>query len=194
MTTGPISPELLIYAYSTGVFPMAEHREDASVMWFEPERRGILPLESFHISHSLARVIRKGVFEVRTDTAFREVILNCADRAETWINDQIVDAYCGLFDLNLAHSVECWKENKLVGGLYGVALGGAFFGESMFSKETNASKVALCALVKRLKVGGYTLLDTQFLTSHLASFGGVEITQEDYLILLDRALDIKASF
>ncbi len=194
MTTGPISPELLIYAYSTGVFPMAEHREDASVMWFEPERRGILPLESFHISHSLARVIRKGVFEVRTDTAFQDVMLNCADRKETWINDQILDAYCRLFDLGLAHSVECWRDGGLVGGLYGVSLGGAFFGESMFSKQTNASKVALCALVKRLKVGGFTLLDTQFLTPHLASFGGVEIPQKDYLILLKKALDLKASF
>ncbi|MBR1945866.1 MAG: leucyl/phenylalanyl-tRNA--protein transferase [Alphaproteobacteria bacterium] len=194
MTTGPISPELLIYAYSTGVFPMAEHREDASVMWFEPERRGILPLESFHISHSLARVIRKGVFEVRTDTAFRDVMLNCADRKETWINDQILDAYCRLFDLGLAHSVECWRDGGLVGGLYGVSLGSAFFGESMFSKQTNASKVALCALVKRLKAGGFTLLDTQFLTPHLASFGGVEIPQKDYLIFLKKALDLKASF
>ena len=194
MTTGPISPELLIYAYSTGVFPMAEHREDASVMWFEPERRGILPLECFHISHSLARVIRKGVFEVRTDTAFQDVMLNCADRKETWINDQILDAYCRLFDLGLAHSVECWRDGGLVGGLYGVSLGGAFFGESMFSKQTNASKVALCALVKRLKAGGFTLLDTQFLTPHLASFGGVEIPQKDYLILLKKALDLKASF
>ena len=194
MTTGPISPELLVYAYSTGVFPMAEHREDASVKWYEPKIRGILPLDGFHVSHSLARVIRKGIFDVRTDTAFREVMLNCADREETWINDQIVDAYCKLFDLGLAHSVESWKDDKLVGGLYGVSLGGAFFGESMFSKETNASKVALCALVDRLKAGGYTLLDTQFLTSHLASFGGIEIMQEDYLILLDQALDIKASF
>jgi len=194
MTTGPISPEVLICAYSTGVFPMAEHRKDVSVMWFEPERRGILPLDCFHISHSLARVIRKGVFEVRTDTAFREVMLNCADREETWINDQILDAYCQLFDLGLAHSVECWKENTLVGGLYGVSLGGAFFGESMFSKQTNASKVALCALVERLKEGGFTLLDTQFLTPHLASFGGIEISEKEYLSLLKEALNIKASF
>ncbi|MBO4519883.1 MAG: leucyl/phenylalanyl-tRNA--protein transferase [Alphaproteobacteria bacterium] len=194
MTTGPISPEMLVYAYSTGVFPMAEHREDACVMWYEPKMRGILPLDGFHVSHSLARIIRKGIFEIRTDTAFREVMLNCADRPETWINDQIVEAYCRLFDLGLAHSVECWREGKLAGGLYGVSLGGAFFGESMFSKETNASKVALCALVDRLKAGGFTLLDTQFLTSHLASFGGIEIAQENYLILLEQALNIKASF
>lgn len=194
MTTGALSPELLIYAYSTGVFPMAEHRKDARVMWIEPKWRGIIPLDGFHVSHSLRRVIRKNIFDVRVDTAFRDVMLNCADREETWINDQILDSYCGLFDLNLAHSVECWKEDKLVGGLYGVSLGSAFFGESMFSKETNASKVALCALVERLKAGGYTLLDTQFLTSHLASFGGVEIPREEYLLLLEQALNIKASF
>ena len=194
MTTGPISPEMLVYAYSTGVFPMAERREDACVMWYEPRRRGILPLDGFHISHSLARVIRKRIFEIRTDTAFREVMLNCADRAETWINDQILDAYCNLFDLGLAHSVECWRDGKLAGGLYGVALGGAFFGESMFSEETNASKVALCALVERLKAGGFVLLDTQFLTAHLATFGAIEIPQEEYLKRLGPALDVKARF
>ena len=194
MTTGALSPELLIYAYSTGVFPMAEHREDASVLWIEPENRGIIPLDGFHISHSLRRVIRKNTFEVRFDTAFRNVMLNCADRDETWINDQILEAYCNLFDLGLAHSVECWKAEKLVGGLYGVSLGGAFFGESMFSKEKNASKVALCALVERLKAGGFALLDTQFLTSHLATFGAIEIPQKEYLKLLKPALSIKASF
>lgn len=194
MTKGFLSAELLVYAYSKGVFPMAEHREDASVIWIEPKKRGIIPLDGFHISHSLRCVIRKNIFDVKVDTAFRDVMLNCADRDETWINDQILDAYCNLFDLGLAHSVECWREEKLVGGLYGVSLGGAFFGESMFSKETNASKVALCVLVERLKAGGYTLLDTQFLTAHLATFGGIEIPQEEYLILLERALDIKASF
>lgn len=194
MTKGPLSPDLLVYAYSAGVFPMAEHREDASVIWIEPKQRGVIPLDGFHISHSLRRVIRKNVFEVRFDTAFRDVMLNCADRAETWINDQILESYCTLFDLGLAHSVECWKGEKLVGGLYGVSLGGAFFGESMFSKETNASKVALCALVERLKAGGFALLDTQFLTAHLATFGGIEIPQEEYLKLLKSALNIKASF
>lgn len=194
MTKGFLSAELLVYAYSKGVFPMAEHREDAEIFWVEPKKRGIIPLNDFHISHSLRRVIRKGIFEVKTDTAFREVMQNCADRKETWINDQILDSYCNLFDLGLAHSVECWREGNLVGGLYGVSLGGAFFGESMFSKETNASKVALCALVERLKAGGYILLDTQFLTSHLASFGAIEISQKDYLKLLKPALSIKASF
>ena len=194
MTTGSISPELLIYAYSTGVFPMAEHREDACVVWIEPEKRGILPLDGFHVSRSLRRVINKGVFEIKTDTAFKDVMLSCADREETWINDQILDAYCILFDLGIAHSVECWRNDMLVGGLYGVSLGGAFFGESMFSKETNASKVALCALVERLKAGGFTLLDTQFLTSHLARFGGIEISGKEYLSLLNAALDVKAVF
>ena len=194
MTKGFLSAELLVYAYSKGVFPMAEHREDASVIWIEPTNRGIIPLGGFHISHSLRRVIRKGIFEIRTDTAFRDVMLNCADREETWINKQILDAYCNLFDLGLAHSVECWREGNLVGGLYGVSLGGAFFGESMFSKETNASKVALCALVERLKAGGFTLLDTQFLTSHLATFGGIEIPKKEYHALLERALTVKARF
>ena len=194
MTTGPLSPELLVYAYSTGVFPMAEHREDARVIWIEPEKRGILPLDVFHVPHSLRRIIRKEIFEIRTDAAFREVMLNCANREETWINDQILDAYCKLFDLGLAHSVECWRENKLVGGLYGVSLGGAFFGESMFSKETNASKVALCALAERLKEKGFSLLDTQFLTPHLARFGGIEIPKEEYRKLLKQALKIKTVF
>ena len=194
MTKGFLSAELLVYAYSKGVFPMAEHREDAEIFWVEPKKRGIIPLNDFHISHSLRRVIRKGIFDVKTDTAFCKVMQNCADRKETWINDQILDSYCNLFDLGLAHSVECWREGNLVGGLYGVSLGGAFFGESMFSKETNASKVALCALVERLKAGGYILLDTQFLTSHLASFGAIEVSQKDYLKLLKSALSIKASF
>ena len=194
MTKGTLSPELLVYAYSKGVFPMAEHRKDACVVWIEPKNRGIIPLDGFHVSHSLRRVIRKGIFDVRVDTAFRDVMLNCADRDETWINDQILDAYCKLFDLGLAHSVECRKDGKLVGGLYGVSLGGAFFGESMFSKETNASKVALCALVERLKAGGFTLLDTQFLTSHLATFGAIEIPQEEYLKRLEPALEVKARF
>lgn len=194
MTRGQISPRLLLQAYAVGIFPMAEHKDDASVFWVEPENRGVLPLERFHISHSLRRVIRKGVFDVTFDTAFRDVMLGCADRAETWINAQILDAYCALFDLGFAHSVECRQAGKLVGGLYGVSLGGAFFGESMFSKVTNASKVALCALAERLKKGGFVLLDTQFLTPHLAGFGGIEIPRAAYLDLLNRALGIKASF
>ena len=194
MTRGQISPYLLLQAYAAGIFPMAEHKDDASVFWVEPENRGVLPLECFHISHSLRRVIRKGVFEVTFDTAFRDVMLGCADRAETWINAQILDAYGALFDLGFAHSVECRQAGKLVGGLYGVALGGAFFGESMFSKVTNASKVALCALAERLKKGGFVLLDTQFLTPHLAGFGGIEIPRAAYLNLLNQALGIKASF
>lgn len=194
MTRGQISSRLLLQAYAAGIFPMAEHKDDAFVFWVEPENRGVLPLESFHISHSLRRVIRKGIFDVTFDTAFRDVMLGCADRAETWINAQILDAYCALFDAGFAHSVECWRAGKLVGGLYGVSLGGAFFGESMFSKAADASKVALCALVERLKKGGFVLLDTQFLTPHLARFGGIEIPQAAYLDLLKQALGIKASF
>lgn len=194
MTRGKISPSLLLRAYVAGIFPMAEHKDDASVFWVEPENRGVLPLDGFHVSRSLRRVIRKGVFEVTFDTAFRDVMLGCADRAETWINDQILDAYCALFDAGFAHSVESRQAGRLVGGLYGVSLGGAFFGESMFSKAANASKVALCALVDRLKTGGFVLLDTQFLTPHLAGFGGIEIPQAAYLDLLRRALGIKASF
>ena len=191
---GAISPRLLLQAYASGIFPMAENKEDTSVFWVEPENRGILPLDAFHIPHSLRRVIRKGVFDVRFDTDFRSVMSGCADRPETWINNQILNAYCTLFDLGFAHSVECWQDNVLVGGLYGVSMGGAFFGESMFSKKTDASKVALCHLVERLKKGGFVLLDTQFITAHLARFGAIEIPQSDYLVLLDKALDLKASF
>ncbi len=191
---GAISPRLLLQAYASGIFPMAENKEDTSVFWVEPENRGILPLDAFHIPHSLRRVIRKGVFDVRFDTDFRSVMSGCADRPETWINNQILNAYCTLFDLGFAHSVECWQDNVLVGGLYGVSMGGAFFGESMFSKKTDASKVALCHLVERLKKGGFVLLDTQFITAHLARFGAIEIPQSDYLVLLDKALDLKACF
>lgn len=194
MTAGEIPPQLLLEAYALGVFPMAEHKEDASVFWVEPRNRGVLPLETFHVSHSLRRVIKKGVFEVSFDTAFKEVIEACADRQETWINSEILKAYCRLHELGFAHSVECRADGELVGGLYGVSLFSAFFGESMFSRRTNASKVALCALVERLKEKGFTLLDTQFITPHLATFGAVEIPQSEYLILLEKALRIKASF
>ena len=189
-----LDPLLLIKGYSTGIFPMAESKEDTSVFWVEPENRGILPLDNFHVSHSLKRIIRKNVFEITMDTAFYDVVCGCADRSETWINAPILEAYCVLFDLGLAHSVECRRNGELVGGLYGVALGGAFFGESMFSKAENASKMALWALVERLKKNGFVLLDTQFLTPHLASMGGIEIPQKQYLKLLKKALNLKASF
>ena len=189
-----LDPRTLLMAYSAGVFPMAEDKNDPRFFWVEPVNRGILPLETFHVSHSLRRVIRKNVFEVKFDTAFAKVVQNCADRKETWINRQIFEAYCTLFDLGFAHSDECWQDQELVGGLYGVCLGGAFFGESMFSKKTDASKVALCALVDRLKQSGFSLLDTQFITPHLARFGAIEIPQKEYLKLLRKALKVKADF
>ena len=188
MTTGPLSAELLVYAYSTGVFPMAEHRKDASVMWIEPRRRGILPLDRFHVSHSLRRVIRKGVFEIRTDTAFRDVMLNCADREETWINDRILEAYCQLFDLGLAHSVECWREEKLVGGLYGVGIGRCFFGESMFHAVPDASHCAFAVLAEMLFQEGCAFVDAQTPSEHMARFGAAEMPRGEYLERLERAL------
>lgn len=194
MTAGEISPQMLLQAYALGIFPMAEHKEDASVFWVEPKNRGVLPLDSFHISHSLRRVIKKGVFEVSFDTAFKEVMLACADREETWINARILDAYCRLHELGFAHSVECRTNGELAGGLYGVSLFSAFFGESMFSRQTNASKVALCALVGHLKEKGFTLLDTQFITPHLATFGAIEIPQPEYMLLLEKALLKKTTF
>lgn len=189
-----ISPTLLLNAYASGIFPMAEHADSDDVFWVEPKMRGILPLNDFHISRSLKRFMRSCPFEVRFDSDFKKTMLGCADRDDTWINDIILNSYCLLHEKGFAHSVECYFDDILVGGLYGVSLNGAFFGESMFSKKTNASKVALCALVERLKKGGYSLLDTQFLTPHLASFGGKEITQQDYLVLLSKALKQKAFF
>lgn len=194
MAAGEISPQLLLQAYALGIFPMAEHKEDASVFWVEPKNRGVLPLTTFHVSRSLRRVINKGLFEVSFDTDFRAVIEACADRPETWINSKILEAYCRLHELGFAHSVECRAGDELVGGLYGVSLFSAFFGESMFSRCPNASKVALCALVERLKEKEFTLLDTQFITPHLATFGAVEIPQAEYLILLEKALRKKTTF
>ncbi len=162
--------------------------------WFSPDPRGVLPLESFHTPHGLARRLRKHPFELRINTAFAEVMRGCAEREETWIDEQITQAYCALHARGLAHSVEAWSPRGLVGGLYGVALGGAFFGESMFSRETDASKVALHALVQRLRRRGYTLLDTQWSTPHLATFGGCEIPRRDYLRQLRAALSIRTTF
>lgn len=194
MTEGPLSAALLLQAYASGVFPMADSKEDASVFWVEPENRGILPLDAFHVPHSLRRVLRKGTFEVSFDRDFRAVIEGCADRPETWINGQILDACMRLHEMGFAHSVECYRNGRLAGGLYGISLRAAFFGESMFSRETNASKVALCALVEHLNRQGFMLLDTQFITSHLFRFGAVEIPQKEYLKLLKNALYTKALF
>ena len=183
-----LDPDLLLRAYSIGVFPMADSRDAGEVFWVEPKRRAILPLEDFRMSRSLRRAIRSGRFEVSRDTAFAEVVRRCAERAETWINPQIEASYNLLHRLGHAHSIECRQEGELVGGLYGVKLGGAFFGESMFSTRTDASKVALAWLVARLIVGGYSLLACQFLTDHLRSLGAVEVQQKDYVTMLSAAL------
>ncbi len=185
-----IPPELLLQGYRLGIFPMA--MEDDSIEWFSPERRGIIPLETFHLSHA-ARRARKS-FEVKIDTAFSNVIRACARRDETWINDEIIASYENLHALGHAHSVEAWQKGKLAGGLYGVAIGGAFFGESMFHRVTDASKIALAGLVEQLKRQRFILLDTQWLTSHLLQFGATEVSRAKYLELLERALNLERSF
>lgn len=189
-----LTPELLIRAYASGVFPMAEARDDDQVFWVDPDQRGILPLDNFHISRSLRKAILRGDYEIRTNTAFAEVVEACADRPETWINATIFAAYQELHRLGLAHVLEVWDGDRLIGGTYGVSLGGAFFGESMFSRRRDASKIALAYLVDRLRQAGYRLLDTQFLTDHLASLGGVEIPRDDYHQKLAQALEVVADF
>jgi leucyl/phenylalanyl-tRNA--protein transferase len=181
-----IPPHVLLGAYTEGVFPMAEEGE---ILWFSPLMRGVIPLdEKFHIPHGLERRLKNNPFEIRIDTAFRQVMESCGQREETWIDPVIVDSYCELHDLGFAHSVECWDEEGLQGGLYGVSLGKAFFGESMFSKKTDASKIALVHLVEWLRRRGVFLLDTQWMTDHLRQFGGVEVPREEYLKRLDEAL------
>jgi len=199
-TPGPhiLTPEILIRAYAAGIFPMSESRNDPGIFWVDPDVRGILPLDNFHVPRSLKKIVRQGYFEVSVDTDFAAVINACAETPRedqgTWINDQIIDAYTALHHLRLAHSVECRLNGKLVGGLYGVSLKGAFCGESMFSHVTNASKVALVHLVARLRGNGFKLLDTQFVTPHLARFGAIEIPARDYLLRLDKALSCEGEF
>ena len=183
-----IDPDLLLRAYAIGVFPMSDSRDAAEIFWVEPRKRAILPLDGFRLSRSLRKTLRSGAFEVTRDAAFDQVIRLCANRDETWINDQIERSFVRLHDLGYAHSIECRQDGELVGGLYGVRLGTAFFGESMFSTRTDASKVALAWLVARLRVGGYTLLDCQFMTDHLRSLGAIEISQKDYLAMLASAV------
>ena len=174
-----IAPELLLEGYRLGVFPMA--MENGAIEWFSPEPRGILPLRSFHVPHALEKTLRKKIFEIRFNTSFSAVMEACAKRPDTWINSEILESYVHLHELGHAHSVEAWREGKLAGGLYGVSLGGAFFGESMFHNVTDASKVALCALLERLRAQKFVLLDTQWLTPHLLQFGGIEIPRSEYL-------------
>ncbi len=187
-----IDPDLLLRAYAIGVFPMSDSRDAPEVFWVEPRRRAILPLDRFRMSRSLRKTIRSGEYRVTRDTAFAEVVRRCAEREETWINADIEESYALLHARGHAHSIECWHGDALAGGLYGVSLGAAFFGESMFSARRDASKVALAWLVARLRVGGYRLLDCQFMTEHLRSLGAVEVRQEDYLALLDAALSAGA--
>lgn len=193
-----LTPAILLRAYAEGIFPMAERRGDTDLFWVSPEMRGIIPLDAFHIPRRLARTVRSNKFKVTTDMAFADVMRACAepapDRPESWINDEILRLYTALHAAGHAHSVECWRDGKLVGGLYGVKLGGAFFGESMFTRERDASKVALVHLVARLRRGGFSLLDTQFLTAHLARFGTIEIPRAKYHDLLARAISHDAEF
>ncbi len=189
-----ITPDILLRAYAMGIFPMAEGRDDPEIHWVDPRRRGILPLDGFHISRSLARRLRSGAFTVTADRAFTQVVEACAEREETWISHRIQALYEGLHALGHAHSVEVWAENRLVGGVYGVTLGAAFFGESMFSRVTDASKVALAHAVGGLQANGFRLFDTQFLTPHLASLGGIEIPRADYHKILAEALQHEARF
>lgn len=192
----PLTPELLVSAYCRGYFPMADDR--GRVLWYDPDPRGIFPLEAFHVPRRLARTLRRGRFEVRVDTAFREVMEACGapapGRESTWISPELVDAYTALHEVGLAHSVETWEEGELVGGVYGVAIRGLFAGESMFSRRTDASKMALVCLVERLRRGGFALFDTQSVTPHLARFGAVEVPRARYRRLLARALQAEASF
>ena len=191
-------PRELLECYARGVFPMADAREDDRVFLIDPEKRGVAPLDAFHVPRRLARTVRRDPFEIRMDTAFARVVLECAapkpGRTETWINGVIEDLYGQLHEMGHAHSVECWLDGELVGGLYGVSLGGAFFGESMFSRRTDASKVALVHLVARLIADDFLLLDTQFITDHLATFGAIEIPRAEYHRRLARALAHEASF
>lgn len=188
-----IPPDLLLYAYCNAMFPMAESRE-GPIYWYSPDPRAILPLEELKISRSLRKVMKKKEFDVRVNTAFEDIIRACAEREETWISEQIIQSYLELHRLGYAQSVESWKGERLAGGLYGVAIGGAFFGESMFHTARDASKVALVFLVERLRERGFELLDTQFMTPHLASLGAIEISKDEYIARLKQAIKKKRSF
>ena len=193
-----ITPELLLQAYRIGVFPMGERRDDPKLYWLDPRLRAVLPLDGFHLPKRLARTVRSGQFEVSADTAFTETMRACAEprpgHPESWINDPILALYGELFARGHAHSVECRRNDELIGGLYGVSVGAAFFGESMFSRERDASKVALVHLVARLIKGGFRLLDCQFMTEHLRSFGAIEIPRDDFRALLADAVERTADF
>ena len=193
-----IPVDLLVSAYASGWFPMAV--DEGDIRWYSPDPRGIIPLDAFHVPSRLARVVRRGTFRIEIDRAFEQVIRACATVARdtedpgTWIDDEILSSYCALHEIGLAHSVEAWQGDELVGGLYGVALRGAFFGESMFHRATDASKVVLAALVERMQSRGYRLLDIQWVTEHLRQFGAIEVPRRQYLRMLDEALTIECDF
>ena len=189
-----LSPEVLLFAYQQGLFPMAEGRNAKQIQWIQPEKRGIFQLGNFHISKSLRRVILKKDYSITINSCFPKVMEKCADRSETWINDDIYNCYCKLHEDGFAHSLEVWRNNHLIGGVYGVTIGAAFFGESMFSEAANGSKIALAYLHDRLLKAGFLLFDTQFLTEHLASLGAIEISQAQYLVKLEKALNKNATF
>ncbi len=193
-----LQPDDVLKAYTLGYFPMSEARDDPKVFWVLPQWRGILPLDNLTISTSLRKSLRQNRFDVTSNTAFAQVMEHCAERTsfreDTWINHKIIEVYCELHQQGHAHSIECWQDERLVGGLYGISIGGAFFGESMFSRVSDASKVALVHLVARLNIGGYGLLDTQFITDHLARLGAIEIEKNDYQKLLEEALILDGNF
>jgi len=184
---------MVLRAYARGLFPMAESRS-GPIAWYSPDPRAVIPLQGFHISRSLRRKIRKGVFDIRVDTAFGQVIRTCAEREETWISDAVIRAYTALHQRGHAHSVEAWREGRLVGGLYGISIRAAFFGESMFSLESDASKVTLAALVGHLRRRGFVLLDTQFMNEHVRQFGAIEIPRSEYLNILASAIRADVCF
>ena len=193
-----LTPQILLRAYAAGIFPMADDAEDREIFWVQPEQRGVIPLDAFHVPRSLAKTVRRAPYDIRFNAAFPAVIAACAeatpDRQRTWINRTIRDLYIQLHDMGHAHSVEAWDDDQLVGGLYGVSLGRAFFGESMFSRKTDASKICLVHLVERLKERGFVLLDTQFTTEHLMRFGAIDVPQAEYETMLAEALVGEAKF
>lgn len=191
---GPLSADLVIHAYRSGIFPMAEHRDDPSVFWVDPRKRGIIPLDGFRMSRSLRRRIRTLPHRATINRDFLGVMEGCSARDETWINEEIIRLFGELHTLGHAHSLEIWSDGRLIGGVYGLALGAVFFGESMFSRATDGSKIALAYLIERLRQGGFTLFDTQFLTPHLASLGGIEISRAAYRGALEAALELSADF
>ena len=193
-----LTPQILLRAYAAGIFPMADDADDPNIFWVQPDMRGVIPLDSFHVPRSLAKKVRQAPYDIHFNAAFSAVISACAESAEnrerTWINRTIRDLYCRLHEMGHAHSVEAWEDGQLVGGLYGVSLGRAFFGESMFSRKTDASKICLVHLVERLKERGFVLLDTQFTTDHLKRFGAIDVPSEDYETMLEEALAGEAQF